>query len=362
MRKAWIILLFPLLIVGCGQEQTGTTTTSTTTTTWPTAYWTGRSITSAETFSAQIIYCSGNLSIESGGSLTLNNSILYVSCESDAQFGIFVKSGGTLAITNESLVSAFSTAEGYYSFWYQPGSAGSIYNSTVEAAWTPSTESRSFINQAGLLVEAADFLVSGSTIQGSKGNGLETFNASRFRASNSSFISNEASGLLVRNSSGVSLEGNSFSNNNGNGLYLEGTAEVTALGNTINSNNIGVKVFNNLQATTFESNTINNNSTWGISIDNASPRFYYNVVTNNDQAANLTQTYGLPQPNFGDLNIDRTGYNDLSGNTNGVVNNTISYIKAENNFWDFYSLGAIANYNNDVEDRIDAAPYLISPP
>jgi len=361
MRNAWIILLFPLLIIGCGQGQTGTTTTTMTTTTRPATYWTGRSVISAETFSAQIIYCSGNLSIESGGRLTLNNSDLYISCESDAQFGIFVKSGGTMAITNESLVSSFNTTKGY-SFWYQAGSAGSIYSSTIEAAWTPSTESRSFNNQAGLFVEAADFLMIGATIKNSKGNGLETFNAARFQARNANFINNGASGLLVRNSPGVSLEGNSFSNNSGSGLYLEGTAEVFAHNNTISGNNIGVTIFNNAQASTFEANTIKNNTTWGISLDNASSRFYYNIVTGNNRAANLTQTYGLPQPNFGDLNINRTGYNDLSGNTNGVVNNTTSSIKAENNFWDFYSLGAIANYNNDLESRIDAAPYLISAP
>ena len=249
MRFLILLLLIALAITGCGQEITPTTAaSSTTTTTLPTVYWSGRTISSIESYSSIRIFSTGNVSIESGGTLTLEHVTLYMSSESDAKRGIFVNSGGTLNITRESVVTAYNTAEGYYSFSYKDGSAGNIYNSTVEGAFS------------GVSVEADNFKVSGSTIRNSK-----------------------SSGLTLINCAGT-IEGNMISHNQQAGIVLGGT--------------VIVKIQNN----------------------------------------------------------------NLAGNLIGLKNNTATDIKAQNNYWGYFSAGAIQNYNNDTAMRIDVTPWLFSAP
>ncbi|RLE68465.1 MAG: hypothetical protein DRJ45_07935, partial [Thermoprotei archaeon] len=63
-------------------------------------------ITEAETYSNVKIVLTGNLKVESGGELTLNNVTLIMNCSSDGQYTIDVKSGGTLKLLNKTSVAA----------------------------------------------------------------------------------------------------------------------------------------------------------------------------------------------------------------------------------------------------------------
>ncbi|MFA6431447.1 MAG: right-handed parallel beta-helix repeat-containing protein, partial [Candidatus Margulisiibacteriota bacterium] len=291
------LLIFALMAImfvsGCGQSTP--TTTTTTLNPRPIVNWSGKTVTSSETFSAKRIYCTGNVSIENGGSLTLDNTSLYMSCEADAQYGIFVNSGGTFLVTNESNITAVNTTTGHYAFWYKEGSSGGIYSSTIEATWTPTTENLALSSEAGMFVQCNTFEVVNSTIKNSKGNGIETYrllSANRFLASNSSFTNNSANGLLLRNGGNITISGCTLNNNTKAGLAL----------------------ISNALTITVESNTINNNTNYGVQIDNSSPTFYNNTITGNQWGFYIQQNYGIPQPILGKLSLSNSGYNNISGN------------------------------------------------
>ncbi|MEA3493503.1 MAG: right-handed parallel beta-helix repeat-containing protein [Candidatus Margulisiibacteriota bacterium] len=408
MTKGIIFLAGILMITGCGRVSNPTPPQPDPR---PIIHWSGRTVNSTEGFSSQIIYCTGNISIESGGSLTLANTGLYISNEANTRYGIYVNPGGSLYIKSQSVIAAYNSAEGY-PFWYKSGSSGNITSSTIESAWTGDLSGKSQFNEAGIFIEADDFGISQSVVKEVKGNGIETLGANGFSAEDTKFINNGANGLLVRNSNNIEVSGCTLSNNgtdtsrtdgcgliflvsngtiesntvennrftgiegsgemsfninnnqvnnNGDfgiflhdefntssavvhnnsigsnaltsqihaGLCIEGTIEVYAYDNLIKNNYIGVRVLNNSLVSTLESNNISDNITHGVHIDNANPIIHQN---------------------------------DLSGNNNGIWNDSSSNINAENNYWGYTTLAEIHAYNFNATGTIDVTPWLTSAP
>ncbi|MBU0686875.1 MAG: right-handed parallel beta-helix repeat-containing protein [Candidatus Margulisbacteria bacterium] len=293
--KYWFAIFFSILfLTGCGAAQhidPGPQPD-----TRPKLYWSGRTITGAESFSSKRIYCTGNISIESGGSLSLDYVTLYMSCESDAQYGIFVNSGGTLIIIDNSIITAHSTAEGYYQFWFKSGSTGQITNSTVEGTWTPNPAGKSQFNEAGMFVEANNFSTSGSTFQNSKGNGIEAYWFNTFSATNSNFINNGANGLLIRNVDNFTVSGCNLSHNgilttrtDGCGLiFMVGTGTIT--NNTINNNRFTGMEGSGAYNVAINTNQANNNGHFGIFLHDEFSSSYAEVYNNTCEANALSST------------------------------------------------------------------------
>ncbi|MCX5750338.1 MAG: right-handed parallel beta-helix repeat-containing protein [Candidatus Saganbacteria bacterium] len=354
--------------------------------------WNGKIVTTTESFASKIIYCTGNISIENGATLTLTYVTLYMSCESHGQHGIFINPGGTLNIKTNSIITRSATTEKNYAFWYKSGSSGEVTSSTVLYTYTPSTDSKALVTgEAGMFIETGGLTITNSTVSNSTGNGIEVYRGHGFSASGSTFSSNSGNGILIRNSNGVriynctissngtnagltdgsglvvmtsqgTVDSNTISSNRLIGLYVTGTKEVDVYRNTISSNNVGLKIFNYSSTGSFEYNSITNNTTHGIHVNNTSPIFYYNTVTGNSKGVYIQNNYGTTIPNFGDTTISRTGYNNLSSNTYGIYNSTTQSLKAENNYWALFSVGAIQNYNQDWSNYIDPYPWLISAP
>lgn len=176
----------------------------------PEVQWNGKTVTSEEIVSDTIVTCTGDIIINNGGSLTIDNVLLYMK---DSAYGIYVEPGGELLINNNSKITVENPETEHYEFWYKHGSSGQILNSTVEYTWTPDPGGKSQFNEAGMFIEADNFEMRNSTIQYSLGNGIEAYQADSLNIVDSEFLENGANGILVRNSTGLSLTGCTISNN-----------------------------------------------------------------------------------------------------------------------------------------------------
>lgn len=87
-------------------------------------------VNTTETFSDTTILLTGNLSIENGGTLLLNNATLIINCTSNGTFGIYVKNGSSLRITR-SFIRPYDPSTRYI-FKFEKGSSGRIDKSVIE--------------------------------------------------------------------------------------------------------------------------------------------------------------------------------------------------------------------------------------
>jgi len=140
----------------------------------PEVQWNGKTVNSEEIVSDTIVTCSGDIIIGNGGSLTLDNVLLYMKY---SVYGIYVDPGGELFINNNSKITVENPETEHYEFWYKDGSSGQILNSTVEYTWTPDPGGKSQFNEAGMFIKADNFEMRNSTIQYSLGNGIEAYQA-----------------------------------------------------------------------------------------------------------------------------------------------------------------------------------------
>jgi hypothetical protein len=270
---------------------------------------------------------SGDLIVKKGISLDINNEILEIDSLLNRKHGIYVY--GTLNIINKSIITAVNKDDGSYSFWYNKDSNGEIKDSTVEYTWTGKGKA----NEAGLFVESDYFEISDSTIQYSKGNGID-FQGKNIIIHDSSFKYNGVSGIEIFSPSDLPIHFEIYNNQiNNNGMIesrLDGcgilidNSEGLAYNNTIfenrycgfetdcrglnsfcvikiynnnvyNNGHDGLFVHENSDATAY--NNIIKGNRRGVSIDNYQTGYetrlnlYNNTLTNNKIGVEITENY-----------------------------------------------------------------------
>jgi|GEM_PF-2227140 len=350
---------------GCGHAVSDTTTTSTTSTTTttdprPTTFWNGRTITANETISNYQIYCLGSVTIESGGTLTLNNTKLVMSCEADEQYGIFVESGGAFNITNNSHITANNTNKGYYMFWFKEGSLATITNSTIEGTWTPNPAGKSQFNEAGIFFEADHLEITGSTIKNSKGNGLEYYQSpwgEDVIISSSTFNNNGANGLLIRNCKRINISNSTFNYNgtdhnrtDGCGIIFMGVPGIATIeGNTIHYNyKTGLELSGGYNLAKVFNNTVSHNIDHGIFLHDEYSLMSYAEVYNNTCEANGFN----PSVDLEGVSVENSV--EAYVHDNILINNNYG-LRVMNNFSSTFESNLIQNNVNGVH-IVSAAP------
>jgi hypothetical protein len=316
--------------------------------------WNGYTVTSNEVISGKVISCTGDIIIRNEGNLTLDYVNLTMGYSSDDPCGIYVEPGGALRIINSSIATCSDMENGYYEFWYKDGSLGEISESTVKYTWTPNPNGNSQFGEAGMFIEADNFHVFNSSIENSRGNGIEAYRAHNFAAENSSFTHNSANGLLIRNSENITVSECELSNN---GTDIERTdgcgiivlvVDGTISGNTIENNRYTGMEGSGDTDLVISDNIARNNGHFGI--------FFHDEFSTStvEVCYNTCESNGLLEDMPG-ISIENAVYADVHSNTfnnNGmgirVLSNSLSSRFYENTVNDNISNGIHVDAANPI--------------
>jgi parallel beta-helix repeat protein len=157
-------------------------------------------INDATTVTGETINVTGDIIVNDGGSLTLDSATIKMNCTTNGQYGIIVKSGGSLVIQADSLITKHGT--GKYHLIVNSGATFSMQDSTIEycgyeiddydnqEGWKFSgpyiacdgSIQNSVIDNClqGLVVEGNIFTIKDSTVKNSKWHNLEGRNTKNF--------------------------------------------------------------------------------------------------------------------------------------------------------------------------------------
>jgi parallel beta-helix repeat protein len=253
-------------------------------------------VTDLETHHDEIITLNGNLLIQSGGNLTLQNVILRLNCSSNGEYRVEIYNGGSLTIKSKSVVTALNISD----VWYLKANSGSTIlfeNSTFNyAGW----EYGSNGDHTGLWINTNDAQILNNTIYNNymgiylsysnygKINNVKVYNTTKevihlayssHNSINNCSIGNnqDQGGIYMDFSHNNSIFNNIIANNDEVGIYLYSCSKNNILNNSIYNNMMGIKVSSSNNNTIFN-NILYNNSQDGIEIEASSQ---YNIISNN---------------------------------------------------------------------------------
>jgi parallel beta-helix repeat protein len=246
-----------------------------------------------QSYTDENIILSGNLIINSGGHLTLNHVILAMNCTFDGEYGIEVKDGGTLIITDidcdpatvndfSNLTdSPFDTDNGSFDFDFEyafmayPGSSLTITNSIVREAGYGD------LNGAyGIQSNSDNTTIENCTFSDNYYS-IFLYNAMDYKVGNND-ISNSEYGIYSYVSRGTIFQNDLGYNENG--IRIWGFDDEIRNNNVFFNNNIGMEINgNNLVV---DGNTVNDN------YHGIYSKFAANVQISNNEVFGNTQ-YGI---------------------------------------------------------------------
>ncbi|RJS81458.1 right-handed parallel beta-helix repeat-containing protein, partial [Methanophagales archaeon] len=247
-------------------------------------------ISEAETYSDVKIILTGNLKVESGGDLTLNNVTLIMNSTSDGQYTIDVKSGGTLKLLNKTSVTApfdrrykfnvYGTLimkDSTVSYLYDPIKIYSIYDGIIRfnrvlidnSSIVHSRTDGIYLEHADQTKQFTDIKIVNSTIAHNAGNGIILMRSNALIINNI-ITSNGKNGIYMEYSS-PKIAGNSITMNSDYGIYCYRHSHPVIEGNTILSNADGGVYLRESSNPEILENTILNNGQYGIYCDYSYP-------------------------------------------------------------------------------------------
>lgn len=200
-------------------------------------------VSSTEAYSGQNIQLNGNLTIISGGSLTLSNVKLSLVPTFEGEFHIEVQAGGELIVSDrdgnpaspDDATVVFSGSSFSYQFWVRPGGKLVFSNSVLKNCGN-SLGARG--ETSGLYLQSGDCALTNSTFRESY-CGLAVDGCAP-RLDNCTFLENRRCGLYVRDAE-LRIAGNLFDQNGASsietsgGILMTGSTAVVA-GNLFRGN------------------------------------------------------------------------------------------------------------------------------
>ncbi|MFB0560736.1 MAG: nitrous oxide reductase family maturation protein NosD [Candidatus Lokiarchaeia archaeon] len=275
--------------------------------------WGDVTFSNTSSYSGVEIVLNGNLTVASGGVLTLTNVTLMVNCSSDGQHRIEVQSGGALYINDTdgdpttkgdaSNITAYNPSYSYL-FWVDSGAAFQMNNSEVRYCgyWNwPFTDR----DDMGLWINTNDTIIENNT------------------------FSNNHIGLILVYAHHSSIRNNNFTDNDG-GLDMDYSSDNTVISNTAKGGWLGGFTLwrssdNILMGNTAEDfdwgfmldwvSTTNNTLVGNVAMNNAAGF----EITRGANHNNLTGNFAINNTNdiFADYGfyINSSSDNNLTGNT-----------------------------------------------
>lgn len=233
-----------------------------------TIYWGERIIMAGEEYENGTIVVDGNVTLFSGGNLTLMNVTLVLNVTFDGQYTIRVESGGELNLVDSNVTNGAPPFN--YNFYYMAGSRGSIVNTTVESCGHTG-------GSYGLEVSTSDLHVEGSYFQNSYA-GL-TYIGVQATVDNSYFLNNARNGVTAYDVADVEVLNSNMSGNGNNGIAVFNDAIAMIVGNEVFGNaGTGIFLMNNAVGV-IRDNRVDGNTGSGISLwDNSHALIEGNTV------------------------------------------------------------------------------------
>ena len=215
-------------------------------------------VNTAETRSDEMIILNGNLTIQSGGNLTLDNFTLLLNCTFEGQYHIEVQNGGELHIFNSNITAA--NPDYRYCFWIRNGSMFEMKNSelhycgygTPGEVWDGLTgmwiggdnaiiDGNLFSqNGIGIYLSAKFCTISNNTITNNTYHGIAQWSAHNNTIINNKIAFNGNCGIGGSVVSNSTIGDNTILNNNGPGIYLNESWNNTFSNNTCSNNSFGI--------------------------------------------------------------------------------------------------------------------------
>ncbi|MFQ5980941.1 MAG: right-handed parallel beta-helix repeat-containing protein [Candidatus Heimdallarchaeota archaeon] len=303
-------------------------------------------VTSTESRKNEVITLTGNLLIQSGGILTLQNVLLRMNGSFDGQYNITIYNGGNLTIEANSMVTAFNSSYA----WYLAAKAGStilLNDSTFSyAGWQQGLNG----DLSGLWINTDGAQINNCTIQYNY-IGLALYQAKHSLIANNNVNNSSETGIWLISSTNNTLSGNIVRNSTQMGINLFSSSNNnTLLGNTItNSSLYGIQLSSSSN-NTLSGNTITNSSDNGIhlfdsgnntisgnTLSNNKNGIYVFTSSNNNTLLGNTITYCSQR---GILVYD-SNYTSISGNT--IINSSTYGIELQSSYNNTVSSNTVTN-------------------
>jgi hypothetical protein len=175
----------------------------------------------------------GNVTVESGGNLSLNRSVLKIDNTDYRKNGIDVKSGGRLTLEPGSTIQAYN-ASFPYSFRCRPGSSFCMNGSLLrDCGWNLSAP-----NWSGPLFETSNVRINSSTIDFNPA--ALVFNGSRGAIIEGSSLRGMELGLFL-NSSSVAFRNSTLATVDGNSASLDRGSLLDSVNSALNRSRLDFK-------------------------------------------------------------------------------------------------------------------------
>ncbi|MDP7266278.1 MAG: right-handed parallel beta-helix repeat-containing protein, partial [Candidatus Thermoplasmatota archaeon] len=210
----------------------------------------------------------GNIIVQNGGNLTLNNVTIRFNCTYDGEYKIDVLAGGSLWVIGSHITAVDPNFE--YDWWFRAGSYGSLHDSTVEECGYENGGSK------GMHIMTDDCRVSSSVF---KNNWIGILCNLSSPVIVDNFISNNNRGINCEDSPNPILYNNNISYNREVGIAcFSSSPEIR--GNNISNSERAIHL-QGPSVSRIEKNSLSKNSQFGISFSRSSPIIMDNNITRN---------------------------------------------------------------------------------
>lgn len=191
--------------------------------------WEDETFTNTSTYSNMEIILNGNLTIDTGGILTLTNVTLRVNCTTNGEHQIEVKNNGTLYINGSSIITALNTSYRFL-FKVQSGSTFQMNNSELHYCGYENTFSSN--DCYGLWINTNNTIIINNTFTDGF-YGIILWYSQNNTIINNTAINNDLEGFTLWDSQYNNLTGNYASNNIFTGFSLSYSSYNNLTGNTV---------------------------------------------------------------------------------------------------------------------------------
>jgi len=329
------------------------------------------------------IILQGNLSIENGGKLVLNNVLLKMNCSFNGEFGIFVESGGELEIFNSTITSTDYSNEKHpraiIFYTFEVLGTLTIDNTDISAIGYFTKDSDYFYRNrpSGIQIHSDNVIINNSYIHHNYYDGISAINSSPI-IKNNRIENNGEGGIFLYGSSSL-IENNTIYNHidlrwvdgetTYGGVGIHGiSSDPIILFNTVSGNGVGILLRDSNGL--IQNNNISSNYEDGLRILTSSVNIFDNYISNNTRNGMIVSGYNS-NIESNTINMNGNGIlssyffgqiknNTINNNSNGIYsyysNPSIVHNSICDNNWGIYSIAGKpilqnTSYNGNKEGR-----------
>ncbi len=296
-------------------------------------------ITGTEIVQNADVLLDGNLTVQSGGSLTLRNTRLTLNGTYNGQYGIRVQAGGAITIEGGNVITATKDT-GRFTFVVEPNAGFVMRDSELHGCgWGTPYGAGTGENTGGLAIYTDNTLLEGNLFSNNF-IGVTLWNGAGARLSGNRFLTNTWSGISAFNTTDAYISDNVFADSF-NGVYLADSHQNAITGNSFSRH---------FEGAIFSFHGWNNDITGNVIVNSGWVGVELDKVSGNNRIVNNTFVGGA-----NGVNVHHSLNNTIQGNTITGADHAIAMgyandnLIADNVFSDIgpgFSYGALLVYHS----------------